>query len=172
MQKRQAAERAELSRRIPGTQAWREWLQRQAERGDEAAKAALRGIRYREQRKKNLEKNGIEGDDLEPLRPMLARLKAKVDSRRLLVHYVSVNGRTLFTDSGPRIDVHDQTDETVEAALRLATQKFGGVIEITGSAIFRERAARMAARLGIRVRNEDLKRVWELERTRAFALTR
>ncbi|MGO9444775.1 MAG: TraI/MobA(P) family conjugative relaxase, partial [Thiobacillaceae bacterium] len=50
MQKRQAKERAQLSHRIPGAQVWREWLEHAAELGDEAARAALRGIRYREQK--------------------------------------------------------------------------------------------------------------------------
>ena len=44
----------------------------------------------------------------------------------------------------------------MEAALRIAAQKFGGRVEITGSAAFRERATRQAVRLGIRVVDADL----------------
>ena len=63
-------------------------------------------------------------------------------------------------------DVHDKANETLEAALRVAAQKFGGAISITGSAAFREQAAKMAARLGIGIRDKDLKQVYEVERTR------
>jgi hypothetical protein len=51
----------------------------------------------------------------------------------------------------------------VEAALRIAEQKYGAV-DITGSAVFREQAARQAARLGIQVRDADLQKVWQDER--------
>jgi hypothetical protein len=165
MQKRQVSERRELSKRIRGTQVWREWLEQQAEKGDEAAKAALRGLRYREQRK-NQEKNGIEGEELDPLRPVLVGLKFEVDEKQMRILYRSGDGRMLFTDSGHRIDVHDKVDESLEAALRVAAQKFGGAISITGSSAFREQAARMAARLGIGVRDKGLKRIYEIERTR------
>ncbi len=168
MQKRQVSERRELSNRIPGTQVWREWLEQQAAQGDEVAKAALRGLRYREQRKKNQEKNGIEGEDLYPLRPVLVGLKVEVDEKKMRILYRSEDGCNLFTDSGPRIDVHDKANETLEAALRVAAQKFGGSISITGSAEFRKQATRMAARLGIAVRDEDLKALWENNRSRAL----
>jgi Large polyvalent protein-associated domain 7 len=163
LQKRQAKQRADLGGRMPGSKVWRKWLERQAERGDEAARSALRGIRYREQRHRNKMKDGIEGEDLEPLRPLLANLRAEVDRKNLRVHYVSQDGRTLFTDTGPRIEVHDTTDKTLEAALRLSAQKFGGEVVLTGSTRFKERATRMAAHLGIRVSNKDLKQGWENE---------
>lgn len=166
MQKRQVSERREICKRIPRTQVWREWLERQAEQGDEAAKAALRGLRYREQRKKNQEKNGIEGEELGSLRPVLSGLKVEVDEKKMRVHYCSGDGHNLFTDSGPRIDVHDKADVSLEAALRVAAQKFGGSISITGSAGFREQATRMAARLGVGVRDQDLKHIYEIGRAR------
>jgi MobA/VirD2-like, nuclease domain/Large polyvalent protein-associated domain 7/TraI-like middle domain len=161
MQKRHANERTALRHHIPGTHVWREWLMSQAERGDEAAKAALRGMRYREQRKKNHEQNGIDGEELEPLRPLLVGLRTQVDKQYLRIHYLSDDGQALFTDSGPRIDVHDKGDKTLEAALRVAAQKFGGSVEITGSAEFRKRATEVAARLGVKIRNQDLQEAWE-----------
>jgi hypothetical protein len=45
---------------------WLPWLERQAALGNEAAIAALRGLRYRAQRDKNKHKAGIEGEDLGP----------------------------------------------------------------------------------------------------------
>ena len=150
---------------LPRTLVWRDWLEQQSAPPieDEAAKAALRGIRYRERRASNREKNGFEGEELEALKPILVGLHHEIDHRRQLIHYRDAQGRDLFTDTGPRIDVHDRAESTVEAALRIAAQKYGAV-DITGSAAFREQAARAAARLGIEVRDADLQKVWQLER--------
>ncbi|MGE0072402.1 MAG: LPD7 domain-containing protein [Thiomonas sp.] len=167
LQKRQAAERKALSARLPKQEVWRKWLEREAERGDEAANAALRGIRYREQRNKNKAVDGIEGEELDPLRKLtLAGLEAQIDTRRHLVLYRDADGREKFTDTGPRIVMHDKSDESLEAALRMAAQKFGGKVDITGSAEFRERAARQAVRLGIEVVDADLQQVVADERVR------
>ncbi|MCR2831456.1 relaxase/mobilization nuclease domain-containing protein [Acidithiobacillus ferrooxidans] len=150
---------------LPRTMVWRDWLEQQAAPPieDESAKAALRGIRYRERRNDNQKKNGIEGEELEALKPVLSKLHHEIDHRRQLIHYRDAQGRDLFTDTGPRIDVHDRAESTVEAALRIAAQKYGAV-DITGSSAFREQAARAAARLGIQVRDTDLQKVWQLER--------
>ena len=163
LQRRQRAER-HTSGRLPKGSVWRLWLERQAELDDEAAKAALRGIRYREQRKKSQAHNGLEGEDLDPLQPVLSSLHAEIDLQRQRVHYRDAHGQILFTDTGPRIEVHDQADTTLEAALRVAAQKFGGRVDITGSKDFRQRAARVAARLGIGVRDPDLQPIWEAAR--------
>ena len=167
LQKRQAAERKQ-ARTIPRSQVWRTWLEQQAGQGDTAAQAALRGIHYQEQRHKHKPRNGIEGEDLEPLKPLLSSLHAEVDRHRQRVDYRDDTGRLLFTDTGPRIEVHDPTDTTLEAALRVAAQKFGGSVDITGSADFRERATQTAARLGIGVRDPDLQSFWHQERQRVL----
>lgn len=148
---------------LPRTMVWRDWLEQQAALGDESAMAALRGIRYREGRKANQEKNGIEGEEMEALKPILTGLHHEIDHRRQLIHYRNDQGAKLFTDTGPRIEMHDRADASVEAALRIAAQKYGAV-DITGSAAFREQAARQAARLGIQVRDKDLQKVWQEER--------
>ncbi|MHB8563641.1 MAG: TraI/MobA(P) family conjugative relaxase [Acidiferrobacteraceae bacterium] len=163
LQKRHADERRQI-RNLPRSQVWRQWLEQQAGQGDPAAQAALRGIRYQEQRNKHKQRNGIEGEDLEPLKPLLSSLHAEIDRQRQRVHYRDDTGRLLFTDTGPRIEVHDPTDTTLEAALRVAAQKFGGSVDITGAADFREQAARTAARLGIGVRDPDLQPLWQQER--------
>ncbi|MBU2770098.1 TraI/MobA(P) family conjugative relaxase [Acidithiobacillus caldus] len=158
LQKRQLKERMALPRGL----VWRDWLEQEAAKEDEAALSALRGIRYRERRKENQEKNGIEGEEVDALKPMLKTLTTRVDRRRQKIHYLDASGKMLFTDTGPRIDVHDKADTSVEAALRLAAQKYGAV-DITGSAAFREQAARQAARMGIKVRDKDLQGVWQKE---------
>ncbi len=167
LQKRQAAERKALSARLPKQEVWRKWLEREAAQGDEAAQAALRGIRYREQRKKNQQQDGIEGEELDPLRKLtLAGLEAQIDHLRQFVLYRDAQGRDKFTDTGPRIVMHDKGDDSLEAALRMAAQKYGGKVDITGSSAFRERAARQAVRLGIEVMDADLQAVVQDERQR------
>ena len=167
LQKRQAAERRALSAKQPKAEVWRKWLENQADAGDEAARAALRGIRYREQRQKNQLIDGIEGEELDPLRKLtLAGLEAQIDNKRQLVLYRSADGREKFTDTGPRIVLHDKSDDSLEAALRMAAQKYGGKVDITGSAEFRERAARHAVRLGIEVVDADLQAVVQDEQQR------
>ena len=165
LQKQQAEERKGLSAKLPRSEVWRKWLERQSDLGDEAAQAALRGIRYREQRKKNQEIDGIEGEEIDPLRKLtVAALNAEVDRKRQRVIYRGSDGKEKFVDTGPRIEMKDRSAESLEAALRLAAQKYGGAITITGSAEFRERAARDAAKLGIRVIDADLQAVVRSER--------
>ena len=183
LQKRHRQERRELTTSIPKGLVWREWLEQRAEKGDEAAKAALRGIRYREQRQKAAVQNGIEGEELDPLKPAkpklgrkdedlhritLANLTPEIHTRKQIIVYRDEQGQKRFTDEGPRIVVHDTADGSLESALRLAAQKYGCEVKLTGSAEFREEAARAAARLGIRVADEDMKHVHEheLERTK------
>jgi hypothetical protein len=162
LQKQQAVERKALTAKIPRSEVWRTWLDKQAEQGDEAARAALRGIRYREQRKskKYPQQDGIEGEDLDPLRKLtVATLDAQIDLKRQLVIYRGQDGQEKFTDTGPRIVMHDNAADSLEAALRIASQKYGGQVDITGSSEFRERAARQAVRLGIAVTNADLQAI-------------
>jgi hypothetical protein len=90
-------------------------------------------------------------------------LHHEIDHRRQLIYYKNEKGVKLFTDTGPRIEIHERTTASVEAALRIAAQKYGAV-GITGSAAFREQAARQAARLGIQVRDKDLQQLWQEER--------
>ena len=171
LQKRHAAERKQ-TRPVRRGQVWRTWLEQQVGQGDAAAQAALRGIRYQEQRHKSKQRNGLEGEEQEPLQPVLSSLHAEVDRQRQRVDYRDDTGRLLFTDTGSRIEVHDQTDTTLEAALRVAAQKFGGSVDITGSADFREQAARTAARLGIGVRDSDLQSLWQQERQQLTSIRR
>jgi hypothetical protein len=160
LQKRQAAQRKALSAKLPKQDVWRKWLEREAAQGDEAAQAALRGIRYREQRNKGKQVDGIEGEELDPLRKLtLAGLDAQIDHKRQFVLYRDAQGRDKFTDTGPRIVMHDKSDDSLEAALRMASQKYGGKVDITGSSEFRERAARQAVRLGIEVVDADLQAI-------------
>ncbi len=178
MAKRQRDERRALGTELSRGMVWRVWLEREAERGDEAAQAALRGIRYREQRKRKKgegdQANGIEGEPLDRLAALheklrrgpddliLAALVAERDrrGRHIIYRRTTTSGRgpgeALFVDRGPRIDMVSKDEAALEAALRIASEKYGGQVLLTGSDEFQDRAARMATRLGIRVTNPDL----------------
>ncbi|CQR42244.1 putative Relaxase/mobilization nuclease family protein [Thiomonas sp. CB3] len=169
LQKRHAVERRAQAVEVRRSLDWHAWLEKQAEQGDEAAKAAVRGLRYREQRKskKYQEQDGIEGEELDPLRKLtVAALHAEIDHKRQLVIYRGQDGREKFTDTGPRLVMQDKADDTLEAALRMAAQKFGGKVDITGNSEFRERATRQAVRLGIKVANADLQAIVADEQAR------
>ena len=190
LQKRQKAERTSLTKDAPHLD-WPTWLERQAMAGDDAAASALRGIQYREGRQKNKSRNGFEGEDLDPLsvRPAagfiggaqqdptagakktfaLEEARIQVDRRHQRIEYSDQAGRVRMTDSGPRVDVHITDADTIEAGLRLAAQKFGGDVFITGDVAFREQAARQAARLGVGVQDADLQHIVEQEREQIAA---
>lgn len=178
LQKRQAAELKSLLRerlastgqKVPKGTVWREWLETQAEAGDSAAQAALRGIRYREQRESKQKQNGIEGEELADFAPVLTDLQPEIDQREAKIIYHNGVGTAIFTDTGPRIDVHESDEASLEAALRVAAQKYGGKVDITGSAEFREQAARMATRLGIDVLDGDLSTIVEDEKAKTGPL--
>jgi hypothetical protein len=158
LQRRQAAERQALTETLPRGEVWRRWLERQAEAGDQAAQAALRGIRYRERRKQR--EDGIAGEQGSPQRPFtVGSLRAEVDAVRRIIIYRRVDGSEVFRDVGPRIVMQDRTDDSIEAALRVAAQKYGGRVRLMGSDLFRERAARMATRLGVVVENTELQTI-------------
>jgi hypothetical protein len=162
LQKQQREERAALSKSFPTRAAtWRAWLEQQSERGDADAQAALRGIHYQEQRRKKLQDNAIAGaveeEEQQRIKALtVANLKAEIDQRLQWVVYKSLDGNTRLIDQGQRIVVKDSHDDTLEAALRVAAAKYGNRVTITGTAEFRERAARMAVRLGIGVSDDDL----------------
>ncbi len=152
------------------------WLEQEAGHGNEAAKSALRGIKYREGRDK--EQNSISGEELDPLKPIkkadrehdddthkinLANLTPEVRGSQSVI-YRDSNGNRRITDEGPRLVVHDTSDGTLETALDLAGQKYGREVFLTGTAEFREEAARECARQNIRVADKDLQILWNQER--------
>lgn len=169
-------ERQSFSVNQPKGQVWRKWLEQEAGNGNEAAKSALRGIRYREGR---ADQNAISGEELDPLKVAnkktdrahdedphkitLANLTPEVRGSQSVI-YRDAEGNKRITDQGQRIVVHDKSDGTLETALDLAGQKYGREVFLTGSAEFREEAARECAGQGIRVADKDLQILWNQER--------
>lgn len=158
---------------------WPAWLERQAAKGDEAAVSALKGIHYKEQRKKNKARPGFEGEDLDLVKPeaqeansiggdtrfKLSTAQIEIDQQKRRIAYKDFEGNTRLIDSGNRIDVLQRDDkDSIREGLLLAKQKFGGEVYITGDAQFREKAAREAARMNITVADKDLQNVIRDER--------
>jgi len=170
LQIQQVQERKALTQSFPKPAAvWRAWVEQQAQQGDEAAQAAVRGIRYAEQRKKKIQANTLAGEEAEPQRiHTLAKFRAEIDQRNQSIIYRSADGAARFVDTGPRIVLKDRApaNDTLEAALRLAAQRYNNQVSITGTRQFREQAARMATRLGIRVKDDDLKAIVDQEKAR------
>ena len=75
--------------------------------------------------------------------------------------------RLAFVDAGRTIGMSSsREDDATLAALQLSAAKWGGKVSIQGSAEFRERAARLAAREGIRVVDQDLQEIVADEQAR------
>lgn len=152
---------------------WLPWLERQAALGNEAAIAALRGLRYRAQREKNKQKAGIEGEDLGHTKPPISQgngitgvsrpnhFDIRTAQLRITpehsIEYLDTSGQVRLTDSGPRIELTQENDQqAMQAGLLLASQKYGGEVFVTGSLAFRELVAKEALVMGIRVKNPEL----------------
>lgn len=84
------------------------------------------------------------------------------------VHYERDHKRVI-TDRGDRLDVHETNDQEIEAALRIAAQKFDleTGLDLTGGDEFRTRAAEIAGRLGYKVQNPDLQAAWQVGHAKA-----
>lgn len=65
--------------------------------------------------------------------------------------------QTVFRDAGPRLDVFKLDDRDIESALKVAAQKFDpekGLL-LTGDTAFKTRAAEIAGKLGLKLRNTE-----------------
>jgi len=81
---------------------------------------------------------------------------------------------TVFRDVGSRLDVQRVDDRDIEAALRVAEQKFDtdkGLV-LTGDAAFKVRAAEIAGKMGLKLRNDEpeVLAAWERGRQQRMQL--
>lgn len=187
-----AAKRQEKARPMD----YRTWLVVQASQNDKAAEAQLRGFAYQDGRKaaqearetrREVEAAADKGkpeeqrqqrraavpeavaEDIGRSRRAVAlRMSWEIDQRSGSVHY-AVDGQRAFTDRGSKIEIHTskaKADE-IEAALRLAAQKFGKDLNVTGNAEFKRHAVEVAAMRGLDVKFSDLAMRREYEQLRA-----
>ena len=112
---------------------------------------------------------GIEGcarDDDGREHAAKARLPREREEAARMTVWKDSQGREVLHVTRSRVEVLGHSGDVEHVALRIAAQKFGGAVSITGSAEFRERLARLATREGIRAADPDLARIVEDERQR------
>ena len=140
---------------------WREFVTERALAGDEAAISALRGLRYQDGRdRRRAERDGFsaQGGASEPRPHGFSGLAYQVQRSGAVAFYRANDPQRneLFRDEGRFIAVRTSGDAAITAALRLAAEKWGRSITITGSRKFKERSLAIAVELGIEVRNREL----------------
>ncbi|OQW34110.1 MAG: hypothetical protein A4E19_18710 [Nitrospira sp. SG-bin1] len=128
---------------------WADWLRQQALAGNTEA---LRALRAREAVR------GLSGDTIAAVGTRLvnAVVGAKED-------YITKQGTIIYRvglsavrDDGTRLQVsREVTNEGIDAALRLAVQKYGTTIAVSGSDAFKTRVAQVAAHSHLTIRFDD-----------------
>ena len=128
---------------------WADWLRQQALAGDQEA---LRALRARETSR------GLTGDTITAMGTRL--VKAVVGEHQ---DYVTKQGTIIYRvglsavrDDGTRLQVsREVTDEGIDATLRLAIQKYGTTIAVTGSDAFKARVTQVAGQSRLTIRFDD-----------------
>ena len=115
---------------------WADWLQQEATQGDAEALAALRA----RDAAQGLKGNTIEGQG-QP-RPGHAPVIDTITKKGTLIFRV---GRSAVRDDGDRLQVSREANrEGLQAALRLASEKYGARITVNGTAEFKAQIIRAA----------------------------
>ena len=118
-------------------QPWADWLKHQATQGNAEALAALRA----RDAAQGLKGNTIEGHG-QP-RPGDAPVIDNITKKGTIIYRV---GRSAVRDDGDRLQVSREADrDGVQAALRMAMEKYGERITVTGSPEFKAQIIRAAA---------------------------
>ena len=159
LQKQQAAERKTALSGLPEVPSYLNVLEQRAEQDVEAAKLV------EIERNRSGQEMSIKGQRVAQLDPMvLEGLTYEINpgDNVQAIHYAR-DGERVMTDRGDRLDVYRLDDREIEAALRLAEQKYDmqrGLM-LTGSREFQERAAEIAGRLNLKIQNEELQSGWQ-----------
>ena len=167
LHKTQAGSRKDLAAQLPPVPSLRNFLEERAGSDPVAARMLEEEVR-REGQAESI--RGRRTGEHEPV--TLEGLTWELDTsdpNRKAVHYAR-DGERVMSDRGERLDVYKVEDRDIEAALRLAEQKYDmetGLV-LTGSRGFQGRAAEIAGRIGIKVRNEELQAAWRAGRQQAM----
>jgi hypothetical protein len=156
---------------LPPIPTWREWVEQQAQLGDEAAISALRGMVYQEGRdgKKRKAREEIEEEenairsatpaDIDPQPRNMANLVWKVTNNGR-INYSFNDGQPAFRDDGERITFgrKEVSNDALALALTYSADRWKDGIRITGGDFaFKERMVRIAVEQGIAVKNSELR---------------
>jgi hypothetical protein len=140
--------------------AWADWLRARAEEGDQQALAALRA----RQAAQELQGNTVAG--AKALRRQASPAgQGSVTKKGVIIYRV---GPTAIRDDGERLKVSPGADPGgMQAALRMAMDRFGERIRVNGTAAFKEQIAQAAASSKLPITFDDA----ALERRRQELLT-
>lgn len=160
------------------------WVMQEAEHGDEAAAAQLRGWRYQDRRVARQTERILtisrsvvhlsagnqsdSGDWSEPipgarlrelersekLAQQLSRIRWTIDRRTGNIRY-SVDGKVTVVDQGRAMSVFTVDETAVVFALEVAVRKYGRCIAATGSEEWKQKVAQIAARNDVAVEFTD-----------------
>lgn len=155
-------ERVRGQRPASSTEGYRVWLAERAQAGDEKALAELR-----RQRPTPLEPERPAGSYIKPGTGVHAGAE-EVNSilvlkSRALSYKVHENGdvtyrrdgEDLLRDVGKRVELIQKDEDAIETGLRLAMQKFGMKLTLSGPKEFQEKAAMIAANAGMKIEFSD-----------------
>ena len=159
-----AAERAEATK----PQSYREWVADRAVEGNDAAISQLRGFDYADKRRqKEREKEEAEQaqanairlaqpGQLDPIARHIDGVTWRVNRRTGDVTY-QVAGKDAFTDHGSRLVMaHKASDhQSLEVALKLAQQKYGNTLALTGTDEFKRQCVETAVKARMAVTFND-----------------
>ncbi|OIQ97836.1 DNA primase TraC [mine drainage metagenome] len=166
MQKQQMSERRSLQSELPDVPSYRNFLE------DRAANDPVAARMLDEERSRGQVPEAVKGKRVSSLEPaVLEGLTHEIEDGPAgkAIHYAR-DGERVMSDRGERVDLYKMDDREIEAALRLAEQKYDmekGLV-LTGSREFQQRAAEVAGRMGLKIQNEDLRKAWEQGRLTAL----
>lgn len=156
-------ERAALRDEYGKAETYRDYLQREAQQGNETALAGLRDVSKAQERPEQAKADAFrpgQGYANEAQPAKLAR-EFKGQAVAYQVHKngdvsYRLAGRDALRDTGRRIEVHQGTDRaTVELGLRLARARFGQTVNASGSEVFKRMAVEIAVEQRMDVKFSD-----------------
>jgi hypothetical protein len=147
---------------------YRHWLTDRAQAGDEAALSELRRQHERQPATPAPDERVIQAGEPMPEQPErepIYRHEPDIAYRVYRNGDVTYSraGRDILADQGRTLRVLHDDRETIETGLRMALAKFGGKLDVQGSAEFKRQTAIVAAEKGLRVEFTD-KRMNEIMR--------
>lgn len=146
--------------RKPTRDQYRDFLSEKAQSGDELALSELRRMRPEPQVKERDTDTTIRPAERQQ-RPEHAPIRKEQDMKYQIHKNGDVtyqrNGRDVLIDRGRLVEMVQEDKQTIETGLRLAQQKFGNKLALSGTQEFKETAARVAADAGLSVEFNDPK---------------
>lgn len=168
-------ERADRRALLAPVPTWRQWVEAEAQKGDDSAIAALRGLIYQDgrdaKRTATAEPDTIgpvgtitpagKARKVDPYTRALSQLTWRVSSHGVVTYRFN-EGPVAFVDAGAklRFDGAIVSDDALRVALKYAADKWRGDIRLNGGdQVFRQRVARLASDMRIELQNPELRRL-------------